>query len=190
MIYQILNLHNINDLKVLSYIHKKISTMKKICIILSIAVVIITACQQTHKTVPVDIKAEEAAVNDLLNRMITAFKEQDVATLQSLLSEDMLGCGSDPSEFWNKQQVTEMWTQMLVQPFELDIIGDPKIKVAPDGHSAFAVHQYFMPFYSSKLAFRNGYHLIKSDGKWLIFSFNTACIPKNDDLPKISEAIK
>src|SRR5665648_203620 len=121
--------------------------MKKICIMLSIALVVITACQQTPKTSPVDIEAEEVAVTNLLNSVITAFKEQDVATLLSHLSEDVLVCGSDPTEFFNKQQIAEMWTQMLVQPMELDTIGEPIIKVSPDGHSAFAVHQYFMPFY-------------------------------------------
>jgi len=163
--------------------------MKRLFIVTALILAAGIAYGQTSKTTSVDIEAEETAVTELLNTLTKAFKEQDVATLVSLLSDDLLGCGSDPSEFWNKEQVTEIWKQMLVQPFELNHIGEPVVLIAPDGHSAFAVQQYYMPFYSDKLAFRNGYHLIKSDGEWLILSFNTACVPKNEDLPKINEAL-
>jgi ketosteroid isomerase-like protein len=163
--------------------------MKKSTLLLAFFVIVLTACQQQTETKSVDLKAEEAAINDLLNTMIGAFKAQDVPTLQSLLTEDVLCLGSDPSEVWNKKEITEMWTQMLAQPVEIDTIGTPKIQVASDGHSAFAMQQYFMPAFSSKLAFRNGYHLIKSGEKWLIFTTNTACIPKNEDLSKIDKVL-
>ena len=140
--------------------------MKSKTLILSVFVLTTTACQQQTQKAPVDIKAEEAAINDLLNTMIHAFKAQDVPTLETLFADDMVATGSDPSEWFDRQQMTDMWKQMLAQPFELDTIGTPRLKVAPDGHSAFAIQQYYMPAFSSKLAFRNGYHLIKTGGKW------------------------
>jgi ketosteroid isomerase-like protein len=163
--------------------------MKKNVLLLSFLFLVLTACQQQPKTKPVNIEAEEVAINDLLGKLISSFKEQDVNTLISLLAEDVLVCGSDPSEFWNKQQITEMWKQMLAQPFELNVIGEPMIEIAPDGNSAFAAQQYFMPMFSDKLPFRNGYHLIKSNNEWKIYISNTACIPRNEDLPKINEAL-
>ena len=164
--------------------------MKKICIMLSIAVVVITACQQTPKTSPVDIEAEEAAVNALIDKLHTAMKAQDVATLTSFITEDMVCCGSDPSEFWNKQQIKDLWTQMLADMSpEINIIGKRVIKVATDGNSAIAVDQYFMPMYTPNIPFRNVYHLVKTNGNWMILFFSSALIPKNEDLPKLNEAV-
>jgi ketosteroid isomerase-like protein len=163
--------------------------MKKNVLLLLFFILALLACQQQPDIEPLNIEAEEAAINDLLNKMTTAFKDQDVENLMSIFAEDLLLCGSDPSEFWNKQQVTDMWTQMLTQPVEIKVIGEPIIKIAPDGNSASAVQQYLMPVISEKLQFRNGYHLIKVKDNWLIFTSNTACIPKNEDLPKINEVI-
>jgi ketosteroid isomerase-like protein len=137
---------------------------------------------------PVNMEVEEAAVHDLLGKMDMAFKQQDVEALRPLYTEDMLSCGSDPTEFFNKQEIMNMW-EKGIDTSGIQMIGDPKIKIAPDGNSAFAVEQFFMPIFSKKMAFRTGYHLIKSNGKWLIFSANTACIPKNEDLPKINKAL-
>jgi ketosteroid isomerase-like protein len=165
--------------------------MKKIPIILSMAFLVMTACQQTPKTVPVNIEAEKAAVNNLVDKLISAMKVKDVATLTSFLSEDILCCGSDPSEFWNKQQITDLWTQMLADTApEINLMGQRVIKVAPDGNSAFAIDQYFMPMYTPNIPFRNVYHLVKTNDKWMIDFFCTALIPKNEDIPKLNEAIK
>ena len=163
--------------------------MRKNAMLFLLIVLALTACQLQPAPKPLNIEDEEVAIYDVLDKLISAFKEQNVDTLTSLLAEDVLMCGSDPSEFWNKQEIIEIWTQMLAQPVELNVIGEPVIKVAPDGNSAFAVQQYFMPMFSDKLLFRNGYHLIKSNNEWKIYTSNTALIPKNEDIPVINEAL-
>jgi ketosteroid isomerase-like protein len=165
--------------------------MKKILIILSISLMAIAACQQKPKTVPVDIKAEETAVNDRIDKLLSAMKAQDVATLTSFLTEDIIGCGSDPSEFWNKQQITDLWTQMLADTSpEINNIGMRVIKVSADGNSAIAIEQYFMPMYTPNIPFRNVYHFVKTNNNWMIDFFSTALIPKNEDLPKLNKALE
>ncbi len=136
-----------------------------------------------------DTEAEKVAISNFLNKFMTAFNDRDIEAMSSLLTEDMFSWGSDPAELWNKQQLTEIWKQMLTKPFKLNVIGEPTIKIAPDGYSAFVVQQYFMPSVSEKLPFRNGYHLIKLNDEWKIFTLNTACIPKNKDLPKIDKVL-
>jgi ketosteroid isomerase-like protein len=164
--------------------------MKKIYIILSIAVMVITACQHKPKTVPVNIEAEKAAVNDVIDKLHSAMKAQDVATLTSFLTEDIIGCGSDPSEFWNKQQITDLWTQMLADTVpEINVFGKRVIKVSADGNSAIAIEQYFMPMYTPKILFRNVYHLAKTNDNWMIDFFSTALIPKNEEIPKLNKAL-
>lgn len=162
--------------------------MKKNVFLVSFFALVFTACQQPE-TKTIDTQADKAAISNILNLLQTAFKEQNVDTLISVFTDDAILYGSDPSEIWDKQQIKEMWAQMLSEPVELSIIGEPVIKLATDGNSAYAAQQYYMPMFSNKIVFRNGYHLIKLNGEWKIFTCNTACIIKNEDLPKIDEVL-
>jgi hypothetical protein len=164
--------------------------MKKIYILVTMVVLGIAACQQPPKVVTIDIKAEKNVIDTMFKRFTSSFNEAGVPVMASYLSEDALCMGTDPSEMWNKQQVVEMWTQMLsgMTP-ELNYIGERKILVAPDGNSATVVDQYMMPAICN-IPWRNVYQLVKTDGKWKIFVFNVAFVPKNEDIQKLSEAIK
>lgn len=152
--------------------------MKKSFMFLFIVVMVIVACQQTRKLVPVDIKAEEAALNKLMDSM----------DFESNLTEDALICGTDPSEFWNKQQFLEQLEQTKNAAPEFKSIGDRNIKVAPDGNSAIVVTQYIISW-SPKIPWRQVYHLVKTNDKWMIQFINIAFIPKNEDIQKLNEAI-
>lgn len=150
----------------------------------------LTACQQTPKPVVVDIKAEKAVLDSIFKIFTSAFNAKDVATLSSYLREDALCLGTDPSEFLNKQQMTDAWTQMLSGGApEINYIGERKIHVAADGNSAFVVDQYMMPAYC-KIPWRNAYHMVKTDGKWMILVLNVAFAPKNEDIPKLDSALQ
>ena len=163
--------------------------MKKIMLLLSLMILALSACQQPE-TKPVDLEAEEFAINEMLDKVFLSFEKQDVATLSSLITEDVLVCGSDPTQFFDKQQITEIWTQMLAESsFEFNIISERKVKIANDGYSASAIEQYTMPFYSTKLPFRNSYHLVKINEEWKIFCWNGACIPNDEDFPIINAAL-
>lgn len=164
--------------------------MKKNLIIFSIAVVIIASCQQTPKTVSVDIKAEKAVIDSIFDTFYSAFEAKDVATLASYLTEDALCCGTDPSEFWTKQQITDLWSQMLADSApEINFISDRKIKVAADGHSAIVVDQYMMSAFSPNIPWRNIYQLVKVNDHWMIEFLASNFIPKNEDIPKLNEAM-
>ena len=164
--------------------------MKKIYLFFPIAVMVIVACQQTPKVTPVDINAEEAALNELMDKMDAEFKAGSDSTFKELITEDALICGTDPSEFWNKQQFFEMGEQDSTStPPEFDYMGDRKVKVAADGNSAIVVTQYIISW-SPKIPWRQVYHFVKTDGKWMILFINIAFIPKNEDIEKINAAIE
>ena len=152
--------------------------MKKNFLFLFIVVMVIFACQQTPKVVPVDIKAEEAALKKVL----------DSIDFKSNLTEDALICGTDPSEFWNKQQFLEQLEQTKNAAPEFKSIGDRNIKVAPDGNSAIVVTQFIISW-SPKIPWRQVYHFVKTNDKWMIQFINIAFIPKNEDIQKLNEAI-
>ena len=161
--------------------------MKKITQLFVLCLVVLSACQP--QTQPVDFAAEESAVKEVLDQIVAAGREPSAEKLLALFSEDIVSIGTDPTEFWTAQEVRDMFNQMLTQPVELKMVGEPVVKIAPDGHSAFASHEYYMPMFSEKILFRNGYSLYKTEGKWKIFAINSGCILKNEDLPKIDEVV-
>ena len=161
--------------------------MKKFYLILSIAGLVIIACQQAPKPVPVDIEAEKAIINDMFE---TFNASRDADTLATYLTEDALCCGTDPAEFWTKQEMIEGWRQMLTPDVKLNFISERVVKVAPDGNSATVVDQYLMPVYSPNIPWRNSYHLVKVNGTWKIDFLSCSFIPRNEDIEKLNEVIQ
>ncbi len=164
--------------------------MKKNLFLFIIAAVFMTACQQTPEQVPIDIETEKAAIEDMLGDFLNGMEAQDVDTMASFILEDALVCGTDPSEFWNKEEIIDLWKQMLTEsPIEFKYIGDNVIKVAPDGNSAIVVNQFYIPIYSPNIPWRNVYSFAKVEDKWMISFWSTALIPKNEDLGAINKAL-
>lgn len=164
--------------------------MKKVFFFSSIAVMLIIACQQAPKVVPVDIIAEEAALNGLMDKLDTAFTAGDNAMFVSSLTDEALLCGTDPSEFWNKQQILEQLKQDSVSAApEYKYISDRVTKVSPDGNSAIVVTQVISPW-SPKIPVRIVYHFVKTNDKWMIQFINWAFVAKNEDIKKLNEAIE
>ncbi len=164
--------------------------MKKNLFLFIIAAVFMTACQQTPEKVSIDIETEKAAIEDMLGDFINGMEAQDVDAMASFILEDALICGTDPSEFWNKDEIVELWKQMLAEsPIELKHIGDKVIKVAPDGISAIVVAQYYVPIYSPNIPWRNVYSLTKVEDKWMVSFYSIALVPKNEDLGAINKVV-
>ena len=144
---------------------------------------------QTTLTTQVDFETEKAALNDLLDKIDAAILASDISTMASYLSEDFLMCGTDPSEFWNKQYFVDLSKQDSNDPTpEFKYIDDRKIKVAPDGNSAIVVTQFILGW-SPKIPLRMAYHFVKTNDNWMILFCNIAFIPKNEEIETINGAI-
>ena len=166
--------------------------MKKIYYLTIVAALLIVACQQTPKTIPVDIAGEKVAIAALFDKLNSAFNAKDAAALATFLTEDALSCGTDPSEFWNKKQITDLWTQGFADT-ALKInysYSKREIRVAADGNSAIVVEQYIMPFLSSKIPLRTVYNAVKTNDNWMIDFISWNFIPKNEDIPKLNKALE
>ena len=164
--------------------------MKKIYIFFAIAAMAIAACQQTPKVVPVDIQAEEAALNGLMDKFDEAIKSGNDSIVRVSISEDALICGTDPSEFWNKQQFLGPEEQdSTAASTEIEYISDRVTKVASDGNSAIVVTQLIFTW-SPKLPLRVVYHFVKTNDTWIVEFINVAFIAKNEDINKLNEAIE
>jgi len=166
--------------------------MKTIHILFVIPLLVFAACQQNTETTTLDIEAEKDSIYDMFNRFNSAFITGDINTLESFLADNIIVLGSDPTEQWNKQEITELWEQMFSADIDYgyNVFGDRIIIVAPDGRSASVMEQYMMPYFSMIMPFRNSYHIVKTDGSWKILFLNTANVPRNEVLQKINGALE
>ena len=166
--------------------------MRKLLIVTALLLFAGVAFGQTSKTTQVDFETEKAAVADLFDKYYSAINAKDAAILPTFLTEDVLVCGTDPSEFWNKEQITELWTQALAETtLEINItIGKREIRVADDGSSAIVVEQYIFPFISSKIHIRTVSNAVKTNDKWMIDFMSFNFIPKNEDISKLNKAVE
>lgn len=162
--------------------------MKNALLFLSIAGLLFSGCQQSPA--PIDLEAEKAAAQEMLGSFSDAMTTQDVGSMRTFITEDALICGSDPEEFWDKEAAMKLWDEMSAGP-EVDFLFMEKnpLKIAPDGNSAIAIQQFYVPAVMPKLPVRNIYYLTKIEGKWLISMWSSTLIPKNEDLAKIIMAV-
>ena len=166
--------------------------MKKTLYILTLAVMIITACQPKTKTVPVDTEAAKVAISALFDKYHSAFAAKDASTLIAALTDDALSCGTDPSEFWDKKQISDAWTQAFADTsFTINYSIDKReIRVAADGNSAIVVEQYILPIIRLKIPLRSIHHAIKVDENWMIDFTSWNFIPLNEDIEKLNKALE
>lgn len=162
--------------------------MKKTLLVFSLAGLLFTGCQQNPA--PVDLEAEKAAAQKMLSSFTDVMTTQDVDSMRTFITEDALICGSDPSELWNKETAMKVWDEISEGP-EVDFLflEENPLKIGPDGNSAIAIQQFYVPSMMPELPARNIYYLTKTEGKWMITMWSSSLIPKNEDLAKIIMAV-
>lgn len=162
--------------------------MKKTLFLLSIAGSLFTGCQQNPASV--DLEAEKAAAQEMVNNFTDVMTTQDVDSMRTFITEDAMICGSDPSELWDKETAMKVWDEMSAGP-EVDFLflEENPLMIGPDGNSAVAIQQFYVPSMMPKIPARNIYYLTKTEGKWMIRMWSSSLIPKNEDLAKIITAV-
>ena len=132
------------------------------------------------------------AVASVLDAHWSAVKAKDADAVMALLTDDVLCCGSDPEEFWDKTDMYNKIRQMFADTsFKIDITVDKReIRVAQDGNSAIALEQMFLKPVSQKIPVRNVYHLVKINDIWQIDFTSVSFIPANEDIGKLNNALE
>jgi ketosteroid isomerase-like protein len=165
--------------------------MKKTFYLLAVAVIIITACQTKPRTPAVDREATKVAVSALMDKFKTAWRLKDTSLI-ALLTEDGLFCGTDPTEVWNKSQISAGWKQAFADTsLRIDYTIDKReMRIAADGNSAIVVDQLFMKIYSEKIPWRLVTNVVKKEESWMIDFMSWSFIPKNEDIEKLNKALE
>jgi tetratricopeptide (TPR) repeat protein len=134
----------------------------------------------------------KVAVNALLDKYDSAFKSKDAPTLIALLAEDGLFCGTDPSEIWDKKQISDGWKQYFADTSLLiDYTVDKReILIAEDGNSAIAIEQFYFKLFSPNIQWRTIFHAVKAGEGWKFDFISWNLIPKNEDIEKLNKAVE
>ena len=149
--------------------------------------------KKAQKVKQLEVKeASRAGINALLDKYDLAFKAKDAPTLIALLAEDGLFCGTDPSEIWDKKQISDGWTQAFADTsLMIDFTVDKRdILIAEDGNSAIAIEQFYFKLFSPNIQWRAIFHAIKSGEAWKLDFISWNFIPKNEDIEKINKAVE
>jgi hypothetical protein len=166
--------------------------MKKILCLMSLAVIIITACQQKPKIAPVDQEAAKAAVSATLDKFHSSLMSKNANSMLPLLADNGLFCGTDSKEFLDKPALSDAMSIMFADTtmkVNYSIV-KREIRISADGNAAIAVDQFVMDPISPKIPVRWVFHLVKTDDSWLIDFSSLSLIPDNEDLGKLNDALK
>jgi len=137
-------------------------------------------------------EAVKASVAALLDKYDSAFKAKDAPAVIALLAGDGLFCGTDPSEIWDKKQISDGWTQAFADTsLMIDFTVDKReIMVATDENSAIAIEQFYFKLFSPNIMWRVIFHAVKSGEDWKLDFISWNFIPRNEDIEKINKALE
>ena len=156
---------------------------------------VVTGCQpklQENPDKPVDLASVKDSVSGVMDSYFKTFNSKDLEAYSSLLADDARLCGTDPGEFWSKNEAVDLMKQQFADTsFNWKISPDKQeIKVSSDGKSAIIVNQYFVTDLSPKIPIREITYLGKTENKWLI---NFTCynfITENKNVDTLNKALQ
>jgi hypothetical protein len=159
------------------------------CLLISF---ILSGCQPKVKSEPVDLDAAKSELNALTDSYFNAWKEKDIEALEHMIADWGIYCGTDPKEFWNKDEVMELWKEYFndtLATFEYTLMRR-ETNVAPDGSSAVIVVQGTYPDWSPNIPVREAFHVVKTDEGWQIDFINWSFLIRNEDVDVLNSALK
>lgn len=164
--------------------------MKNLFFIVFVAAIVF-ACQPKSQPIVVDLAASKTEVNTLMETYLTAWNAKDAKTLASLITDDGLYCGTDPSEFIDKKTVSDDWAMAFADStMNYNYTVDKReIRVVSDGNSAIGIEQFTMKVISPKIQWRIVSHAVKTSGGWKLDFISWNMIPRNEDIGKLNKAL-
>jgi hypothetical protein len=166
--------------------------MKKTPLLMWAVVMIMTSCQQKPATVIVDPEAVKVELATFMDEYNAAYKAMDINKMTAFCTDNAMFLGTDPSEFWNKQQIIDYFmAQGTDSTMKIEFKVDRReILVAADGKSAIVVEQFFIPLISTKIQVRCIDKVVKVNDKWMFDFLSWNIVAKNEDIPKLNAALE
>jgi len=162
--------------------------MNKISILAMLT--LLFACNSVSEPKPVDIASEKIAVKKVITSLFQSIEDRDIEKFASFFSDEGIFMGNTPVELFQKDTIVKGWTQLMQIPEipAFEFIGDPLIRMQPDGKTAIYVTQYYWDLFT-QLPLRQSFWLVKDDDIWSIDFFDFSVVPYNEQFPAINKAI-
>ncbi len=165
--------------------------MKKIYFFAILAVILTAGCTPKVRTEAVDLNAVKDTIDQLAEKYLNALISRDIDVLATLVADDGLFCGTDPSELFDKPTLVNYWTQMISDTtndysYKVD---QRKIRVAADGKSAIVMEYITAGSWSPVMKIRQTYQVVKNDNKWQIDYISWGFLVRNEDVGKVNKAL-
>jgi hypothetical protein len=165
--------------------------MKKILLYSALIGIALTACQTKIKNKPTDLASEKVVLNKFMDNYHAAIDGDNPQLVSAFWTDDLLYCGSDPKEFWNKTSVSKEFDGMFANKtnkMEHKILSR-EIRLDKDGMSALILEQISFKDFSEKIPFRLIYHAVRQNNEWKFDFISASLIPTNADADKMKTAI-
>jgi ketosteroid isomerase-like protein len=139
--------------------------------------------QMTGQVTPDDIES-------FIESYYQATAAQDMDLVASYYSDDALFCGTDPSEYWDKNAVLEMFedTSSGDAPDPSEMVKKRVIHLSANKMSAVVVEHLAMPW-SPNIPVRQTIHVTRNSDKWQIDFIGWSFIAPNDDIGPMNAAV-
>jgi ketosteroid isomerase-like protein len=163
--------------------------MKKILYFVVLAGLIILSCKN-QKQSPPNLNEAKSNLEKTLNSYDSAFMAKDSNAITAFYTDDVLFCGTDAKEFWDKEGIRKVHAESLASDTSNIQIAPSRrdIRVSKDGNSAIAIEQFDIASFSP-IPLRMVYHAVKENNKWMFDFISVAFIPNNEDIPKLNQAL-
>lgn len=163
--------------------------MKTNMLYFAVTLLFLSACQDNTTQSQVDLKAEKELVKKTISNFYAYAEERNIEAFKSLITDDAVAVGSDPSEVWNKDEIIKIFKEMMeMDQMDIKSVGDAVLYVSPDGMSAIAIQHFSVPI-TSNIRWRHMFYLRKVENQWLITCWSASLAPDNADLEKMNNAL-
>lgn len=151
---------------------------------------LVFACNTAPEPKPVDYAIEEAAIKEVFESLFKSIEDRNIDQFASVFADEGIYMGNDPDELYPKDTIVKGWTQLMQMPEipPFDFIGEPFIRIHPDGKTAIYSTQYYWKLFTP-LPLRQTFWMVKKDSVWLIDFFDFSVIPYNEQLPALNKAV-
>lgn len=158
--------------------------MKKIALLFTLALVLGPLYSQSND------KATADDIESYIESYYQATSAQDMDLVASFYADDALFCGTDPSEYWDKATLLEMFEDPSSEgtPDPSEMVKKRVIHLADNNMSAVVLEHLAMPW-SPNIPVRQTFHVTRNGDKWQIDFIGWSFIADNDDIGKMNAAI-
>jgi len=161
--------------------------MKKLFFLIFFGI-LITTCK--NDVVPAE--SPKKKVNAFLEKYHKAFNTKDIATIETMLADDGLYCGTNSKQLLVKDSLLSMIKRLFADTtFNPNYKVDKReIKITPDGKAAVVMEHFTIYAFSQRIPMRFVSHIHIHKKEWKFDFGNYSYVPNSAGFVRIDKALE